>query len=270
MAKLTGERPMEGATPDSLLALHDAGYREVVGAPRARRRARRRVRCRRRDREAHRGRPPRHRRRLQRATTVSRPVARRDRSGPAVRGHGRRRARRARRLRRRGRARRTSSSTSRTRCCTSPSSPACCGPTAPAFVITPNAPADFENPFHVYLFEPAQLASMLQLFFEEVECLGLEGDDVLQRRLRGPARERRAHPAPRFARAAAPHPPPGLRVDVREGVAGRVPHARLAARPGSDPGSTRAHLFMTSHILPTTPVLFAIARGPRIPARACG
>ena len=28
--KLTGERPMQGATPDSLLALHDAGYREVV------------------------------------------------------------------------------------------------------------------------------------------------------------------------------------------------------------------------------------------------
>src|SRR5689334_23970292 len=28
--KLTGERPMEGHTPDSLLALHDAGYREVI------------------------------------------------------------------------------------------------------------------------------------------------------------------------------------------------------------------------------------------------
>src|SRR3954447_9295932 len=28
--KLTGERPMQGATPDSLLALHDAGYREVI------------------------------------------------------------------------------------------------------------------------------------------------------------------------------------------------------------------------------------------------
>ena len=27
--ELTGERPMEGSTPDSLLALHDAGYREV-------------------------------------------------------------------------------------------------------------------------------------------------------------------------------------------------------------------------------------------------
>ena len=27
--KLTGERPIEGETPDSLLALHSAGYREV-------------------------------------------------------------------------------------------------------------------------------------------------------------------------------------------------------------------------------------------------
>src|SRR4029079_11021904 len=29
MARLTGERPMAGATPDSLLAFHDAGYREM-------------------------------------------------------------------------------------------------------------------------------------------------------------------------------------------------------------------------------------------------
>ncbi len=29
MARLTGERPMVGATPDSLLAFHDAGYREM-------------------------------------------------------------------------------------------------------------------------------------------------------------------------------------------------------------------------------------------------
>jgi trans-aconitate methyltransferase len=28
--KLTGERPMQGSTPDSLLAFHDAGYREVI------------------------------------------------------------------------------------------------------------------------------------------------------------------------------------------------------------------------------------------------
>ena len=28
--RLTGERPLEGVTPDSLLALHDAGYRTVI------------------------------------------------------------------------------------------------------------------------------------------------------------------------------------------------------------------------------------------------
>src|SRR3954470_18222739 len=30
MMKLTGERPVEGSTPDSLVALHEAGYREVA------------------------------------------------------------------------------------------------------------------------------------------------------------------------------------------------------------------------------------------------
>ena len=28
--RLTGERPMEGVTPDSLLALHAAGYRTII------------------------------------------------------------------------------------------------------------------------------------------------------------------------------------------------------------------------------------------------
>ncbi|MCB9390724.1 MAG: hypothetical protein H6512_14525 [Acidimicrobiia bacterium] len=29
-SQLTGERPIQGRTPDSLLALHGAGYREVI------------------------------------------------------------------------------------------------------------------------------------------------------------------------------------------------------------------------------------------------
>ena len=49
-----------------------------------------------------------------------------------------------------------------------------------AFVLTPNAPADFENPFHVYLFEPDQLRSLLGLFFEDVEVHGLEGSAELK------------------------------------------------------------------------------------------
>ena len=69
---------MTGATPDSLLALHDAGYREVVERLGAGARPRRRLRRRRRDRPPRRPRPLRHRRRLRRAT---RPGSQR-RSGP--------------------------------------------------------------------------------------------------------------------------------------------------------------------------------------------
>ena len=76
-------------------------------------------------------------------------------------------------------------------------------------MITPNAPADFENPFHVYLFEPEHLVSLLSLFFDDVTCFGLEGDDVLKadfaaRRASGerllrldPLRPAPADPAPR-------------------------------------------------------------------------
>ena len=207
--KLTGERPMEGATPDSLLALHDAGYREVVarlgpgvvldvgcGVGDETARARRR------------------RTGSSSASTTARDDRRRRRGATHARTDARLRfaAMDGAALGVRdgvvdcGRARRTSSSTSRTRCCTSPSSRACCAPDGTAFVITPNAPADFENPFHVYLFEPAHLVSMLALFFEDVECLGLEGDDVLQADFAARRGERRAHPAPRPARAPPPHP----------------------------------------------------------------
>lgn len=44
-------------------------------------------------------------------------------------------------------------------------------------VLTPNEPADFENPFHVHLFSPDQLASMLAAHFDEVEVTGLTGND---------------------------------------------------------------------------------------------
>jgi hypothetical protein len=30
-----------------------------------------------------------------------------------------------------------------------------------AFFITPNAPADFENPFHIRLFDPDELLALL-------------------------------------------------------------------------------------------------------------
>ncbi len=137
-------------------------------------------------------------------------------------------------------------------------------PDGRAFVITPNAPADFENPFHVYLFEPAHLTSLLALFFEDVQCLGLEGDDVLQadfaaRRASG---ERilkldvfkLRHRMPRSAY-----------VWTYERVLPIVYRMLGSAKSGVGSGIDASHLFVTEDITPATPVLFAIASRPRRP-----
>ena len=135
-------------------------------------------------------------------------------------------------------------------------------PDGTAFVITPNAPADFENPFHVYLFETAHLVSMLKLFFEDVECLGLEGDDVLH--------------ADFAARRAS-----GERIlkldafDLRHKLPRRtyvwaytralplVYRVLGSRRSGVGSGIDASHFFVTEQVTPSTPVLFAIGRRPR-------
>lgn len=48
-----------------------------------------------------------------------------------------------------------------------------------ALFLTPNEPADFENPYHVHLFTPQSLVSMLSKHFAEVELLGLDGDEIV-------------------------------------------------------------------------------------------
>jgi SAM-dependent methyltransferase len=42
------------------------------------------------------------------------------------------------------------------------------------FFLTPNAPADFENPFHVHLFEPPELRTLLSEYFHDVTVQGLD------------------------------------------------------------------------------------------------
>jgi SAM-dependent methyltransferase len=130
-----------------------------------------------------------------------------------------------------------------------------------AFVITPNAPADFENPFHVYLFEAAQLRSLLALFFEEVAVGGLDGSpellaDFAQRRASG---ERLLaldvldlrHRMPRrwyvwgYERALP------------------VVYRLLGRTSGVGSGLDESHLHWTDDVTPATPVLFATARRPR-------
>jgi SAM-dependent methyltransferase len=131
-----------------------------------------------------------------------------------------------------------------------------------AFVITPNRPADFENPFHVYLFEARELESLLRLFFADVEVFGLEGTEELK-----------ADFASRRARGERI-----LKLDVL-GLRRRMPrrwyvwsyeralpvvYRALGSRAsGIGSGLDQTHFFMTDEIVDTTPGLFAIARSPR-------
>ena len=131
-----------------------------------------------------------------------------------------------------------------------------------AYVLTPNGTADFENPFHVYLFEAEHLVSTMSLFFEEVECLGLEGDEIFQ-----------ADFASRRASGERL-----LKLDVfnlrqklpRRAYVWSYEHVlpivyRVLGRDKSGIGSgiDASHLYLTDVITERTPVLFAIGRRPR-------
>jgi ubiquinone/menaquinone biosynthesis C-methylase UbiE len=264
--KLTGERPMQGATPDSLLAFHDAGYREVLD-------------------------------RLGSGITVDvgcgtgdetlrlvapdRLVIGADYSAETMRVAGTEHA-----------------ATGGLRFCACDGSALAVADASidfivsshiiehfvnpvthvaelartlradgTAFVITPNAPADFENPFHVYLFERAHLVSLLSLFFEDVVCLGLEGDDALHADFAA-----RRESGERL-----------LRIDVL-GLRRRMPRAAYVwtyervlpivyrmlgnERTGIGSGLSERNFRTTEHIDEQTPGLFAIARRPRAKVNA--
>ena len=279
--KLTGERPMEGATPDSLLALHDAGYREVccrlgpgvvldvgcgVGSE------------------------------TERLTGPDRLVVGADYSSDTARlaasMYGSARS---------GPARSRSASGGSPAGAASgeldffASDGAAIGlrddsvdfavsshiiehfvnpalhvielarvlrPDGTAFVITPNAPADFENPFHVYLFEPEHLVSMLSLFFDEVTCYGLEGDEVLKadfaaRRASG---ERLLKVDPLNLRRHIPH---RAYVWAYEHILPLTYRFLNQSSTGIGSGIDESHFFIQDEIRADTPVLFAVARRPR-------
>jgi ubiquinone/menaquinone biosynthesis C-methylase UbiE len=133
-----------------------------------------------------------------------------------------------------------------------------------AFVITPNAPADFENPFHVYLFEPQHLVSLLSLFFADVICYGLEGDSVLKadfatRRASG---ERLLRIDPLNLRRHIPH---RAYVWAYENVLPLTYRFLDRSSTGIGSGIDSSHFFMQDEIHADTPVLFAVARRPRVP-----
>lgn len=135
-------------------------------------------------------------------------------------------------------------------------------PGGTAFVITPNAPADFENPFHVYLFEPEQLRSLLRLFFDDVEVLGLEGSEELKADFA--ARRRSGERILRLDVFDLRHKMPRRWYVWSYERALPVVYRALGSRAtGVGSGLDHSHFTVTSDITPSTPVLFAVARSPR-------
>ncbi len=135
------------------------------------------------------------------------------------------------------------------------------------FVLTPNEPADFENPFHLHLFDRHELRAMLERHFDDVWLGGVDA-----------APHVKADFAARRAKAAKL-----LRLDVLD-VRHRMPHSwyvwtythllplayKLVARDdsGGSTGITADDWFVAEDPDDTTLVLFAVARRPRRPAAA--
>jgi SAM-dependent methyltransferase len=142
-------------------------------------------------------------------------------------------------------------------------------PEGTAFVLTPNAPADFENPFHLRLFRKEQLAEALGAFFAQVWVGGLDASA----RVKEDFARRRAK-ATRL-----------LRLDVF-GLRHRVPRSWYVAaysrvlplayrhlargETGGASGITAADFFVADVVDDSTPVLFATAKEPRSHPRRRG
>ncbi|MFZ4514803.1 MAG: class I SAM-dependent methyltransferase [Acidimicrobiia bacterium] len=138
-------------------------------------------------------------------------------------------------------------------------------------IVTPNAPADFENPYHLYLFDPADLQRMLERHFADVTVTGLDGDDELKAEFE----QRR-----RFGRAVLKadvlnlrHRLPRRAYVEMHALARRVayPLVRLKQRFDRTQGVaapsavTADNFHLTEAIDESTLVLFAVARKPLRP-----
>jgi SAM-dependent methyltransferase len=131
-----------------------------------------------------------------------------------------------------------------------------------AYVITPNRPADFENPFHVYLFEPDELASLLGLFFDDVEVLGLEGDDELRDDFA--ARRARGERLLKLDALGLRHRVPRRWYVWSYERALPVVYRWLGSETsGIGSGLDESHFALGHRVEATTPALLAVARRPR-------
>jgi hypothetical protein len=106
--------------------------------------------------------------------------------------------------------------------------------------------------------------SLLGLFFDEVTCFGLEGDEVLKadfatRRASG---ERLLRVDPLNLRRRVPH---RAYVWAYEHILPLTYRFLGRGSSGIGSGIDASHFFIQDEVRPDTPVLFAVARRPRTP-----
>jgi SAM-dependent methyltransferase len=260
LARLTGERPVQGVTPDSLLALHEAGYRAVIerlGPGRLL------------DLGCGQG--------FESVRLVGddRTVVGVDYSADAVRHAAKLHA---------GSGLEVARSDALKLCLAGGVFDFACSshliehfdrpdlhvaemarvlaPQGQAFILTPNRPADFENPFHIFLFEAAQLTEMLSRYFSEVWVGGLDANRAVKDDFR--QRRERASKVLKLDFLDIRH-----RIPRSWYIAGYTRVLPLAykvmarADTGGASGISADDFFVTDDIDETTLVLFAIAGSPR-------
>ena len=260
MAQLTGERPRQGVTPDSLLALHEAGYREVrsrLGSGRVL------------DVGCGEG--------FSSRTLVgpSRSVVGVDYSGEAVAAASAPGGGDGLPVAQMDATALGIAGDSFDWVCSSHlvehfADPAAhvsevsrvLAPGGAAFFITPNRPADFENPFHIVLFDPDELRSLLSQFFGHVTVFGLDGSALVKADFA--ARRAKAQRILALDFLDLRHRMP------RRWYIGLYTHLlplayRIMARSatGGSTGISDRDFSITTELDETTLVLFAVAREPR-------
>ncbi len=131
-----------------------------------------------------------------------------------------------------------------------------------AFFLTPNKPADFENPYHVYLFDPEDLETMLARHFDDVSVVGIDATPLVK----ADFEKRRA-----MANKLLKLDPFGLRHKLprKAFVWLHATGRRIAYRftnteqVGGQSGITDEDFFVTEQIDPSTLVLLAVAAKPK-------
>lgn len=129
------------------------------------------------------------------------------------------------------------------------------------YVLTPNEPADFENPYHVHLFQPEQLHDMLSNYFADVEVHGLDGDELVRQDFAKRRRTGKRILALDFLKLR--HRLPRSWFVALHSVGRRVVYPLLAKINGPGEVIGEERFAVTNRIDKDTLVLFAVARAPR-------